>query len=1218
MAAREPSQPVVSFCRLLRRLVRECGIAQSDVARALHRSNAAVSALLNGQRSTPPSWEGVARIVDYCGARRADPPAGLSLDLRWWRLRHHEMESSATEPDRPRTRKAAAPLPPEEVPDDFASAVAVLAAGREDFEGLAPELLEPLALGGAVTNSLQAALEGFGDRVRSRHGTPRTALLTAVDRVVLVTAFCEAVASSGIHYGPELGYQQGDITTQIVADLEQVVLGSFRVRGPAELRHEITAAYTYAAGLVHGEGSPQDQDPEDLAHQAWRRYEALMASVTWHCPELRLTSNTEDPPEAADDTPEPFPPGSSLQGLSRWLGQFAAGNHAPARHYKQLLRAPIAAAEESGLAMPTLEAGYVDPAFRLAHRHSTGWHLSRDDWWGTQSLREDLDDFLAAYLLTDHAACAPLVILGHPGSGKSLLTKLLAARLPETEFFCQRVELRQLSTDLSIQEQLEESLLRSTGRRTAWPEATDPDSGIVRVVLLDGFDELLQAAADRSDPAHHSNYLHDLAEFQQRERELGRPTIAIVTSRTVVADQAPTPRLSTVIRLEPFDDDRIRHWLQVWNTANRRYFTSRGLDPLAWDVLKPHRELISQPLLLLMLALYDASGNALGRLQGEDIGRLGLYERLLTEFIRRQVTKHHGALPATAEATAVEHELHRLAVIAIGMFNRRRQGITASDAQSDQAALLDSGLTPSPLLFGRFFFIHEAQAVVTGEERRSYEFLHATFGEYLLSRLITDELQQLLATHTDHQASVPDDGRLYALLSYVPLTDRAEVIRNITDLLSNRAQPQRSQLATLLSRLFKATFGDTPHRTRPPYQPVPAHRTEQDAVYTANLFLLSVLATNRIRVSCLLGKRSTVDSWRRQTQLWRSQLSETSWTALTSALTTEPCTDPDSQRQDLQVSLTTPDSVNRLAWSVHPGSNDSSARTFRHKEETNPGQMYRTAAFMHDTSALHVLHALAPMMQQLPATLETYRLQDNQNSLSAAHALIALLGRPTPTTVAAPTDLLPLLNALPAQERAAATDILALHLLHARAHLPVGVVTDVLDQLTSPQFTRSHGLSAETWLVLAQCTQALIGHPDATQAQLNAITGRFGPHAPPLDGAGPLDRLLCLLTEADTTAIWSGVERPPATTALTDALDLLHQIPPANRPPHAVVGLLRLARDLDADDWLTEHAEPLLRTLTPEGLLRLRPTDINWLSPVVRDERLLTDLDHIRRRWHQT
>lgn len=1214
MASGEPPQAVVSFCRQLRRLVRECGIAQSDVARALHRSNGAVSALLNGQRATPPAWDDVARIVEYCASRRASIPAGVSLDLSWWRLRHHEMEISAEEPQReqrPRPDPPPPPPEPEDVPDDFAGAIDLLAAGRQDFEGLAAELLEPLTLSGAATNGLPAVLKGFGDRVRACHGTPRTALLAAADRAILITAFCDAVADSGIHYGPELGYQQGDITTQIVAELEQVVLGTDRVRDARELRWEITAAYTYAAGVVHGEGSPQDQYPEDLAHQAWQRYETLMASVTWDCPELRLVSNTEDPPEIAEEVSQPAGPSYALQPLSHWLAQFTA-DPAPAHRYRRLLRAPVADAEEAGPVMPALESGYVDPAFRLADPHSSSRQLSSDDWWLTQSEREDLGEFLAAHLLTAYATSAPLVVLGHPGSGKSLLTKLLAARLPEAEFFCQRVELRHTPADLGIQEQLEDSLRRSTGRPTPWPEAAGP--GTVRVIILDGFDELLQAAS--AEHAHYSNYLHDLAEFQQREHELGRPTIAVVTSRTVVADQAPTPRLSTVIRLEPFDDDRIGHWVEVWNTTNRRYFSARGLRPLDRDVLRPHDDLTSQPLLLLMLALYDASSNALHQLREEDIGRLGLYKRLLTEFVRRQVAKHNGALPRPAEAAAVEHELQRLAVIAAGMFNRRRQGITASEAQADLTSLLDADVAPSPLLFGRFFFIHEAQAVVTSQHRHSYEFLHATFGEYLTARLITDELERLVHAGT-HPAAATHDDRLHALLSHVPLVDRAEVVRDLTELISSRGQQQRNQLTALLARLLKAAGDDVMRTDQLPYGPPPLRRGEREAVYSVNLLLLAVSAQGSVPVSQLFATRDPVDSWRRQSMLWRSQLSEASWAALTGTLITEPCTDPHTRDPDVRLRLIPAHHADRPAWPpAAPDPRALAAGPYRHHEPLSFQDLYRTAAFTHDISTLHVLHALAPLARHLPTALDTYAT-DDRHTRSAAHTLLALLDPLTPTPFAAPAALLDLLNALPPQERTAAADILARFLFHAVTHQPAAAVA-VLDQLTSLRAAGSRGLEATTWLILAQCAQALVGHPDTDRAQLEAVTARFGPLAPALDGGSPLQRLQCLLTEAGTTATWNAVERPPGAAVLVTALGLLHQVPPAKRPAKTVIELLRLARDLDAANWLAEHAEPLLSALGPDGLLRLRPTDISWLRPAVRNENLLADLDRIRDCWRRT
>ena len=110
-----------------------------------------------------------------------------------------------------------------------------------------------------------------------------------------------------------------------------------------------------------------------------------------------------------------------------------------------------------------------------------------------------------------------------------------------------------------------------------------------------------------------SEFLEKLAEFQHRESELGRPVARVVTSRTVVADQLRYPEGVTVLRLEPFDTHRIGTWLDSWNDLNAGYFQRTGLEPLSTDDLAAHQDLAREPLLLLMLALYDATENALPR-----------------------------------------------------------------------------------------------------------------------------------------------------------------------------------------------------------------------------------------------------------------------------------------------------------------------------------------------------------------------------------------------------------------------------------------------------------------------------------------------------------------------------------------------------------------------------------------------------------------------------
>ncbi len=78
--------------------------------------------------------------------------------------------------------------------------------------------------------------------------------------------------------------------------------------------------------------------------------------------------------------------------------------------------------------------------------------------------------------------------------------------------------------------------------------------------------------------------------------------------------------------------------------------------------------------------------------------------------------------------------------------------------------------------------------------------------------------------------------------------------------------------------------------------------------------------------------------------------------------------------------------------------------------------------------------------------------------------------------------------------------------------------------------------------------------------------------------------------------MWHAADQPPAQAVLTEGITLPKRIPHP-RTPQAAVGLLRLARDLGADDWLAQRAEPLLKTLTRDGLHRLRPAMPTGCSP---------------------
>ena len=127
--------------------------------------------------------------------------------------------------------------------------------------------------------------------------------------------------------------------------------------------------------------------------------------------------------------------GVALTGLERLLTEISTGRvpdeqrAALARAYRADLGRPIVESGEvpEGLLVPALGDGYVPPLFRACDLIA-GHDPSDESWWDGIAVREDLEEFLGGFLTSPCATRAPLLLLGQPGSGKSVLTRVLAIR----------------------------------------------------------------------------------------------------------------------------------------------------------------------------------------------------------------------------------------------------------------------------------------------------------------------------------------------------------------------------------------------------------------------------------------------------------------------------------------------------------------------------------------------------------------------------------------------------------------------------------------------------------------------------------------------------------------------------------------------------------------------------------------------------------------------
>lgn len=550
----------------------------------------------------------------------------------------------------------------------------------------------------------------------------------------------------------------------------------------------------------------------------------------------------------------------------------------------------------AGLELPQVGDIYINPHYQIAEFGELA-RPTDERWWDGSESRDDFDVLLARHITSPDATRRPLLLLGHPGAGKSLLTKVLAARLPASEYTVVRVPLRRVSADAEIHHQIEEALDIATHQRIAWSDLAEQSVGTVRVVLLDGLDELLQASEhDRS------RYLEDVMDFQEREAVQRRPVVAVVTSRTVVADRVRVPVGTTIVKLDPFNDDDIADWLRRWKRVSADAIAAGTVGELTLRAAQRQPELAEQPLLLLMLGLYAADPE-LPPLD-EEMATAELYRRLLDGFARREAEKDlglgHNPSVDELKQRARDH-LDRLAVAALGMFNRGRQEIGEEELGKDLEALeprLMERSRPAKAgqrIIGEFFFVHAPEAqTVAGQQgrraqpRRAYEFLHATFGEYLVARRVMDELVDVAvrANSGRRGPTEPDDDLLFALLSHQVLAVRQSMLDFTREVFADLDDTVRHQVLETLEALFSTYRNRHGSDRYAAYRPVPPDTLHQLACYSANLVALRmqlepvptiVPLTRLLRVS---ESDDVLPEWRGTPRLWKAGLDDDSLRAM--------------------------------------------------------------------------------------------------------------------------------------------------------------------------------------------------------------------------------------------------------------------------------------------------------------------------------------------------
>ena len=294
---------------------------------------------------------------------------------------------------------------------------------------------------------------------------------------------------------------------------------------------------------------------------------------------------------------------------------------------------------------------------------------------------------------------------------------------------------------------------------------------------------------------------------------------------------------------------------------------------------------------------------------------------------------------------------------------------------------------------GRFFFIQRAQAVRDGARLQTFEFLHATFGEYLVARLAV----QLVVRLVSQQPALSvgsirvEDDLLYSLFSFAPLSSRQQ-LRFVRGCVDRIAQDGNRET---LRRLLITALAQSDHRfddRYPDYRPAPQPLASRHGVYSANLVLLVLIFGGTVTATELFpDSLDPAGTWRQRTLLWRSALSEAEWTDLALAMRILP-TWSDARRELETASASDatiePASV-ALYWHFKypPGHESRGNIIWRRTYVPEVVHKMYISGGMNDST---VLDALEPLLKRSGGTIMTYMGLGDQPASSFAHDLIEL------------------------------------------------------------------------------------------------------------------------------------------------------------------------------------------------------------------------------------
>ncbi|QIF03935.1 pentapeptide repeat-containing protein [Roseimicrobium sp. ORNL1] len=432
-----------------------------------------------------------------------------------------------------------------------------------------------------------------------------------------------------------------------------------------------------------------------------------------------------------------------------------------------------------------------------------------------------LEEHLLHWLDHSDKSDSVRVLSGGPGSGKSSLTRMLAAAVNrDTSWRALHLPLHQVNYRGELAPVIAEYLQKTRLLADHPAHPLDCVEGDDRILLVfDGLDELAMLGKIAQNQA--SQFVQAVKELVRDQNTTSVRVKALISGRTVVMDglEDQFRREGSVLHLLPYvvgnsDKELYEHGWSLLEKIDQRVLWWRKYAELKGgehkDVPLNHGELTeitSEPLLNYLLALaYGAGGLDFSR----QVTQNQIYESLVGEVYRRRWGNgenfHVRGMPP-------EHFQRVLEEVAVAAWHGDGRKTTVGEIKQHckdagiekMLEVFQEGAEAGVLrLLTAFFF---RQAGIRADEN-AFEFTHKSFGEYLVARRIVRLLQLMEEKLCEQDQKFSGWNEVECLAEWSKLTGPSTVTENQRKFLINevRLRDKASCWRTALVRIANTSL----------------------------------------------------------------------------------------------------------------------------------------------------------------------------------------------------------------------------------------------------------------------------------------------------------------------------------------------------------------------------------------------------------------------------